>query len=127
MVNRIEYILNRIVANATNVTVASTIGGDYVMPFPGFLKLAGATVDTAGTTGDTTIDIKKNGVSVFVTKITINSGSTTSRTATVKPLLDATKCQFITGDIFTFDVTTVSTTAPKGLTVFMNVIDVSTS
>lgn len=123
--NRTRFILYRILGSGTDTSVTSSVGGSFVMPFDGIIDLVGATVDTAGTTGDTTIDIKKNTVSVLTTKITINTTKVTSRTSTTKSLIDGTKQTFITGDIFTFDVTTISTTPAKGLTLFMNVIQTS--
>lgn len=120
--NKTIYILNRIVASGTNTATGTAIGGDYVMPYNGLMEVVGATVDTAGTTGDTTINIKKNGTSILLTKITINSTQKTSRTATTQPVLDPSKIAFNIGDILTFDVDTISTTPAKGLTIFINVI-----
>lgn len=115
-----EYEIIRAVASGTNTSVTATLGGDFVMPYAGTINLAGATVDTAGTTGDTTIDILKNGTSIFQTKITINSGAKTSRTATTQNVLKSDGSTiFAIGDIFTVDVTTISTTPAKGLSVFL--------
>lgn len=120
--NKIQYILNRIVAPTTNTAVATTVGGDYVMPYNGYVTVVGATVDTKGTTNVTTINIKKNGTSILKTKITIDSDEKTSRTAATPPIIDVSKQNFVVGDVFTFDVDTISTTPAKGLTIFMNVI-----
>lgn len=125
--NRTRFILYRIVNAVTDVAVANVAGGDFVMPFNGYITEVGATVDTAGTTNVTTVDINKNGSSVLLTKITIDSGEKTSRTGATLAVVNTgtTTIQptFIAGDIFTFDVDTVSTTAPKGLTVFINVTE----
>lgn len=123
LTERSRYILYRIVEATTSVTVASSVGGDFIMPFSGYITSTGATVDVAGTTGTMTIDIKKSGSSVFTNKITIDSGSKTSRSASTKSLLTSSKINFNIGDVFTFDVTTIQTTPAKGLSIFMNVIE----
>lgn len=120
--NKAFYINNRIVASGTNCAVASTVGGDYVMQYAGYISAIGATVDTAGTTGTMTIDVKKNGTSIFYTKITIDTGSKTSRSYVGAPVLDTSQITFAVGDIFTFDISTVQTTPAKGLTIFINAI-----
>jgi hypothetical protein len=111
----------RALASGTNNSVASTIGGDYVMQFNGYFLSVGATVDTAGTTGTQTIDIKKNGTSILSTLITIDTLLKTSRTSTTQNVINKALLGFNIGDIFTIDVTTVHTTPAKGLTVFLNV------
>ncbi len=118
-----RYYLYRIVAPTTDTTVANVVGGDFVMPFAGFLTDIGATVDTAGTTNTTDIDVNKNGSTIFSTKITIDSTEKTSRTAAARYVfLNQNAIQFQTGDILTFDVDAVSTTAAKGLTIFINAV-----
>lgn len=115
-----QYILYRIVAPTTDTTVANVVGGDYVMPYGGSLYQVGATVDTAGVTNLTTIDFNNNGSTVLSTKVTIDSGEKTSRTAATPSVISLPN--FKEGDIFTFDVDAVQTTAAKGLTIFMVVI-----
>lgn len=125
--NRTRYILYRIVSPSQPVVIGSSIGGDFVMPLSGYLTQAGATVDTAGTTGTMTINIKKNGTTVFKVKITIDSGSKTSRTATTKYIFSIDgSINFVVGDIFTFDVNGIQTTPAMGLTIFMQVIETLT-
>lgn len=119
--NRTRFVLYRIVGPTTDTEVANVVGGDFVMPFEGFVSGVGATVDTAGTTGTTTIDINKNGSTILKTKITIDSTEKTSRTAAIPAIVDATMRTFQVGDILTFDVDAINTTAAKGLTVFVNV------
>lgn len=121
--NRSRFILRTIVASDTNTTVANAVAGDLVMPFSGYITEIGATVDTAGTTNTTTIDVNKNGTTIMNTKITIDSTEKTSRTAATPPVINTNLLTFITGDIYTFDVDTISTTPAKGLTMFINVIE----
>ena len=124
LANKTRFILYRILDPTTNTTVTSSLGGDFVMPFSGIVTSVGATVDTAGTTGVTTVDVKNNATSILSVKITIDSTEKTSRTATTDPVINGTKQNFSVGDVFTFDVTTISTTAAKGLTVYVDVIQV---
>lgn len=112
------YLLIRVVAATTDNTVATVVGGDYVMPYSGTIYDVGATVDTAGVTGTTQIDINRAGTTIMAaTKITIDSAEKTSRTGVTLPIISAPN--FNLGDIFTFDVDTIQTTAAKGLTIFM--------
>lgn len=121
IINTRKFISYRILDYLTDTSVTSGLGGDFPIPFDGFITKVGATVDTAGTTGATTVDIKKNGTSIFTTKITVDSTKKTSRTATTPYVFDTSKIAFVEGDIFTFDITTISSTPAKGMTVFMNV------
>lgn len=117
-----RFILYRIVGPTTSDTVATSVGGDFVMPFSGVVLEVGATVDTAGTTGTMQIDINNNTASILTTKITLDSTEKTSRTAAILPVIDQTMANFKTGDIFTFDVDTVQTTPAMGLTIYMDVV-----
>lgn len=119
--NKTRFILYRIVPSDQNTAIGNITGGDLVMPFAGFVSLVGATVDTAGTTNTTTVDINKNGSSILKTKVTIDSAKKTSRTAAIPSIINAAVRFFSTGDIFTFDIDAVNTTPAKGLTMFLNV------
>ena len=121
--NKTRFVLFRVVDALSGTAVANVVGGDFVIPFDGYVVSVGATVDTAGTTNVTTVDINKNGITIMKTKVTVDSGEKTSRTAATPSIVNPTVQQFSTGDIFTFDVDSISTTPAKGLTVFMNVVD----
>ncbi len=123
--NRTRFILYRILDKTGDTSVTSSVGGDFVMPFDGYITDVGVTVDTAGVTNVTTIDVKNNTVSIMSTKVTIDSTEKTSRTAVTPSLINGLYKTFITGDIFTFDITTVSTTPAKGMTIFINVVQTS--
>ena len=121
--NKLRYALYRIIDPTTGVSVATTVGGNFVWPFAGSLMEIGATVDTAGVTGNMTIDVKKNGVSIFTTNlINIPTASTTSRSSTIAS--NITTNGFVIGDIYTFDVTVVQSTPALGLMMYMNVIQI---
>lgn len=122
IVNTRKFIVYRLLDYQTDTTTGTGIGGDFVMPFSGYVIEVGATVDTAGTTGTTTIDINKNGSTILPTKITIDSTEKTSRTAATPPVINTGNRAFSIGDVFTFDIDAIQSTAAKGLSVYMNVI-----
>lgn len=124
LANITRYILYRIVNPTVDTAVADIVGGDFDMPIKGTVMSVGATVDTAGVTNKMTIDINKNGVSILKTKITIDTATKTSRTALVPMIINETVNSFKVGDIFTFDVDVIQTTPAKGLTIFMNVLQI---
>ena len=108
-----------LVESDKEVAIGTALGGDWRIPGNRAIKIkkVGAYVDTAGTTGVTTIDINEAGTSILSTKITIDSGSKSSVEATTPPVISDTN---IAADaILTFDVDSVSTTAPKGLKVYI--------
>lgn len=123
LTNRKRFIICRLLASTTDTTVANLVGGDFVMPFSGYIYEVGATVDTAGVTGTTDIDINKNGTTVMLAKVKIDSTEKTSRTGATSSVIDSSKVNFIVGDILTFDVDVISTTAAKGLTMFVDVVE----
>ena len=112
----VRYILIRILAAATATTVSTSVGGDFEVPFTGTITEVGAYVDTAGTTNLTTIDINKAGTTIMTTnKITIDSTEKSSRTAATAPGI--TTSAVAVGDILTFDIDAIQTTAALGLTI----------
>ena len=115
-----RYYVIRCVDSATSVAVANVVGGDVESRFAGTIVEVGAYVDTAGVTGSTTIDINKNGTTILSTKITLETTEKTSRTAATPPVVSVPSLAL--GDVLTTDVDGVSTTAPKGLTVWLGVL-----
>ena len=81
------------------------------------LVRANAYVNTAGTTNATTIDIYNvtDSQDMLSTAISIASGGTAGTAGTVNASYD----DVATGDILRVDVTSMSTTAPKGLMVVL--------
>ena len=103
----------------TDVTVAD---GKAYMPVPAALNgmnlvRAQAIVITAGTTNATTIDIYNvtDSQDMLSTAISIASGATVGTVGTINVSYD----DVATNDVLRVDVTTVSTTAPKGLLVIL--------
>lgn len=119
-----RYILYRVLDPATSHTAVSVVGGDLEIPFACSFVAAdiGAYVDTAGVTGVATIDIKKNGTTIFSTKITIDSAEKSSRTAAAVPVLVASPTTLAAGDVITVDIVApLQTTPAKGLTIRLGV------
>jgi hypothetical protein len=117
----LRYIYVRLIAAATDVAVDTTIGGDVESPVTGTISEVGAWVDTAGTTGTMVIDINKNGTTIMTTnKVSIDTTEKSSRTAATAAALTTTAIS--AGDIFTFDIDAVHTTAAKGLTMRIGIL-----
>jgi hypothetical protein len=111
-----------LVASDTDLATGTSIGGDFRIPGNRAITITkvGAYVDTAGTTGVTTFDINEAGTSILSTKITIDSGEKTSQTAVTAPVISDSA---IAADaILTFDIDGISTTAPKGLKIYIEFI-----
>lgn len=89
------------------------------------LKAVHARVITAGTTNTTDIQIRNvtDTVDMLSTKITIDSGETGSDSAATAAVIDTTKDDVATNDLIAIDVDAVSTTAPKGLVVRLELED----
>lgn len=116
----VRYVMYRIIEATTDTTTGTTKGGDFEIPFTGTITEIGAYVDTAGTTSTMTIDVNKNGTTLMTAnKITIDSTEKSSRTAATAPTLTTTAVT--AGDLITFDIDAVHTTAAKGLTVRLGI------
>ena len=78
-----------------------------------------AAVQTAGTTGTTTIQVRNvtQTADMLTTEVTIDSGEMDSSTAAAAAVIDTANDDVATGDQLRFDVDAVPTTAPKGLLV----------
>ncbi len=76
-----------------------------------------ARVITAGTTGTTDIQINNvtDSVDMLSTKLTIDSGETSSHTAATSAVIDTAHDDVATDDLLRIDVDAISTTAPQGL------------
>lgn len=112
----LKQVQIRIVAKDTDCAAATSVGGDFECPLTGTIEEVGAYVDTAGTTGTMTVDINKAGTTIMTTnKVTIDSTEKSSRTAATSPGI--TTSSITAGDILTFDIDAVHTTAAKGLTI----------
>jgi len=118
----IRFIEIRLVADGTDVTTGAK-GGDFRVPFTGTIiqddnnkHYFCAYNDTAGTTGTMVVDVHLNGTTIMTTnKLDIETGEKTTADATTQP--DVTTTAVTAGDILTFIIDAIHTTAAKGLVV----------
>ena len=115
----VRYVLYRVLGSATSHTVSTAVGGDLEVPFTGTITNVGVFFDTAGVTGLSTVDINKAGTTILSTKITVDSTEKTSRTAVTAPVISVSAVT--AGDILTFDIDGISTTAALGLTIRLEI------
>ena len=122
----VKFYAVRLVAAATDVATATTIGGDWIVPFNGTLLqsdtdpyLLHVHNDTAGITGTQVVDVHLNGTTIMTTnKLDTDTTEKTSGTGATLP--DLTTTTISAGDILTFDIDTIhSGTAAKGLTIYL--------
>ena len=115
----VRTIVRDVIAHDADQATGTTLGGDFVMPIGGTVIEVGITVSTAGTTGVGTYDIHKNGTTILSTKITVDSGEKTSRTAATDSVISV--AAVAEGDIYTFDIDGVQSTAAKGAQFFIRI------
>lgn len=116
-----KFVEIRIFSDSESVGVLTTAGGDFRLPFGGTIKNVGAYVDTAGTTGVNVIDILLNGNTIMATnKINIDSGFKNSEDSIIQPIITTNLYNRL--DIMTFDITQITTTAPIGLVVWLDIL-----
>ena len=79
------------------------------------LKTVHAEVQTAGTTGSHTCDIKKNGTSMLSTLLTIDTTETGSDTAAAAAVIKTDGTEDVaTNDVISFSISVIQTTPAKG-------------
>ena len=111
------YIEVRCLANTVAHTVDTNVVGALRLPDKIRITSIGAYVDSAGTTGSAQIDINDGGTSILSTKITIDSGEESTKTATILAVISD---KTINADsAITFDIDTIQSTAASGLVVWL--------
>jgi len=117
----VHYIEYRILDKDTDHSTGTAVGGDFRVPRAMRVLDVGAYCDTAPSGAGTTIDINENGTSILSTKITIDDGEKSSKTAAVQPVVSDSS---IAADaVITFDIDEVGSTSPgKGLVVWLEVV-----
>lgn len=115
----VEYVSFQLYDKAAPVQVVD--GRAYFIVPAGYnghdLTALTARVITAGTTGTTDIQIHNvtRGQDMLSTKLTIDSGGTSSETAATPYVINTSNDHIANGDLLRIDIDAVSTTAPKGL------------
>ena len=121
-----HYPSFRCVGHTDAVTVATSLGGDFRVPFGGTIESVSAYTNDAGVTGTQIVDINKNGSTILSTKITIDTGEKSSEDATTPPVLSVTT--IAKDDIITIDSDQIhSGTAANGLSVMLKILSDCTS
>lgn len=125
----IRWLVFNLVAPGSDCAVGTNIGGDFVSPIAGVIQQSDttpfyiyATNSTAGTTGTMVVDVNINGTSICTTnKLDFDTGEKTTTTGST--VIDLTTTALAVGDIITIDVDGIHTTAAKGLTVYIAVLE----
>ena len=125
----IRWLIFNLVEAATDCATATNIAGDFVSPIAGVIQQSDttpfylyATNSTAGTTGTMVVDISIGGTTIMTTnKLDFDTTEKTTTTAATPP--DLTTTALAVGDIITIDIDAIHTTAAKGLTVYMAVLE----
>lgn len=117
----LKRFMVRLLSSTTAQTTGTTIGGDYRISNRAItVKAVGAYVDTAGTTGVCTFNIKEAGTTILSTKITIDSTEKTSETAATPPVIS--DASIAADAIVTFDIDGIQTTPANGLTIWVDYV-----
>ncbi len=152
--NRTRFLTYRVLDPLYPVYIGTIIGGYIVLPFSGGIGIPNITggnlvnpetlngtiscfaaVDVAGTTNATVVDIKisssfgatRTSIFTAATKLGIPSGFTSSLATSRQPTVDFgfTQNAFSAGDRISVDVTSISSTPPTGLTIYMRLTETS--
>ena len=116
-----KFVEIRVLGDVEFRSVDTNVGGDFRLPFAGTITDAGAYVDTVGTTGTAIVDILLNGSTIMTTdKINIDSGLKNSENSSIQPVV--TTSAYVRLDIFTFDITQVTSTPGNGLVVWLDIL-----
>lgn len=100
------------VSDETTTITTGTAKVTFRMPYAFTLTAIRASVNTASSSGIPTVDVKKNGSTVFSTLLTIDASEKTSQTAATAAVLSTTSLS--DDDEITIDIT-VAGTGVKGL------------
>ena len=115
-----KYIEYRILDKETSHTVSTKVGGDLRLPFACTILDVGAYCDVAGSGSITTIDINENAASILSTKLTIDAGEKSSKTAAAPAVISDSS--YVNDAILTFDIDGIASgTAGIGLVVWIKI------
>lgn len=99
-------------ADATTAVAVGAGKASFRAPYAFTLTSVRGSLAVTGSVAKTTFDIKKNGVSIFSTLLSIDIGATTSVGAAVPSVITTTS--FADNDLITIDYTTAGTGALGG-------------
>ncbi len=122
--NRTRFLTYRAVGSSASCYVANIVGGEWYVPFNGNIPQFWAYVDTPGTTGSMTINLRFTDASGTITlaTMTIASGAIGSAVFTASNGIGK---PFLRNNNFHVNITGVHTTPALGLTFVLALVDTS--
>lgn len=93
----------------TAITATGTNLNQWTAAYSGSVSDAFIELKTACSSGTFTVDIKKNGTSIFTTLLTIDATEQTSITAATPYAFNTPPITFVKGDVFSVDITVTGT------------------
>jgi len=97
------------ISDTATALATGTVALTFHFPYAFNLTKVKAGVNVASTSGIPTFDVKKNGTSVFSTKVTIDTNETHSSTAATAAVLTSTLLAVSSADAFTFSIDVAGT------------------
>jgi len=125
--NIVPYFFFVPIGDETTAIAAATGVYTFRMPTAGVITEVRASLSVAGSTsGTTTIDVNKNGTSIFTTVLTIDSTEKTSETAATPAVINVGQSIIALDDEITIDVDAISGGATEaGLKLYIKATGVS--
>jgi hypothetical protein len=105
----IETIADELYDSTEAVAIATNLGTPFYMPWNATLTGVSASIGTAASTGVTTFDVNKNGVTMLSTKLTIDATENHSKDAATPAVISVSA--LLQGDVVSFDVDAAGTGA----------------
>lgn len=105
-----EYVFIVACSDETSNLTAGTAKASFVIPFAGTLTAVEANVNTAPTGSSLVVDINEAGVSVLSTKLSIDTGETSSSTAAVPAVISDSA--LAAGSVISIDIDQIGSTIP---------------
>lgn len=97
------------ISDTTTALATGTVPITFHFPYAFALTKVKAGVNTVSSSGIPTFDVKKNGTSVFTTKVTIDAGENHSSTAATAAVLTSTPLSIASADAITFSIDVAGT------------------
>jgi len=122
--NLLEHVVLIVTAPSTAPTAVSD-AAQFYFPFAGYIQTAFAGVSTSASGTSTTVDVWLNTTTIFSTKLTIDTGETTSITANTPAVISAGASAFALWDQCRVHVDSAGTTPGAGLIVELTCVRLS--
>lgn len=106
------------ISDTTTALATGTVPITFHFPYAFALTKIKAGVNTVSSSGLPTFDVKKNGTSVFTTKVTIDASENHSSTAATAAVLTSTPLSIASADAITFSID-VAGTGTKQATIYL--------